>query len=113
MNIEEIDKWLDNEYGVSYTRLEELHDFYFEKYCDLKEENQELKAELQLYKGDLKREHEAIHRVNELEEVIDKATNELFILKDMIYKPETREENFEIQRKISSIIKRLNGKEVE
>lgn len=46
------------------------------------------------------------------EEVIDKATNELFILKDMIYKPETREENFEIQRKISSIIKRLNGKEV-
>ena len=46
-------------------------------------------------------------------EVIDKATNELFILKDMIYKPETREENFEIQRKISSIIKRLNGKEVK
>ena len=46
-------------------------------------------------------------------EVIDKATNELFILKDMIYKPEMREENFEIQRKISSIIKRLNGKEVE
>ena len=38
---------------------------------------------------------------------------ELFILKDRIYKPETREENFEIQRKISSIIKRLNGKEVE
>lgn len=49
----------------------------------------------------------------QLREVIDKATNELFILKDMIYKPETREENFEIQRKISSIIKRLNGKEVE
>lgn len=45
-------------------------------------------------------------------EVIDKAINELFILKDMIYKPETREENFEIQRKISSLIKRLNGKEV-
>ena len=48
---------------------------------------------------------------NKKKEVIDKATNELFILKDMIYKPETREENFEIQRKISSIIKRLNGKE--
>ena len=46
-------------------------------------------------------------------EVIDEVTNELFILKDMIYKPETREENFEIQRKISSIIKRLNGKGVE
>lgn len=52
-------------------------------------------------------------KVKKQKEVIDKATNELFILKDMIYKPETREENFEIQRKISSIIKRLNGKEVE
>ena len=43
MNIEAINKWLDNEYGVSYTRLEELHDFYFEKYCDLKKENKQLK----------------------------------------------------------------------
>ena len=43
MSLEEINKWLDNEYGVSYTRLEELHDFYFEKYCDLKQENQRLK----------------------------------------------------------------------
>ena len=34
MNIEKIDKWLDNEYGVSYTRLEELHDFVIEQ--DLK-----------------------------------------------------------------------------
>ena len=31
MNIEIIDKWLDNEYGVSYTRLEELHDFLIEQ----------------------------------------------------------------------------------
>ena len=54
-----------------------------------------------------------LEQVKKQREVIDKATNELFILKDMIYKPETREENFEIQRKISSIIKRLNGKEVE
>lgn len=45
MNKEEIDKWLDEEYGCSYTRLEELHDFYFEKYCDLKEENQQLKEQ--------------------------------------------------------------------
>ena len=52
-------------------------------------------------------------KYDKYKEVIDKVTNELFILKDMIYKPETREENFEIQRKISSIIKRLNGKEVE
>lgn len=55
--------------------------------------------------------NETEQQVKKQKEVIDKATNELFILKDMIYKPETREENFEIQRKISLIIKRLNGKE--
>ena len=33
----------DEEYGCSYTKLEELHDFYFEKYCDLKQENKQLK----------------------------------------------------------------------
>jgi hypothetical protein len=38
MNLESINKWLDEEYGCSYTRLEELHDFYFEKYTDQKEE---------------------------------------------------------------------------
>lgn len=43
-------------------------------------------------------------------EIIAKATNELFTLKDMIYKPETREETFDIQRKISSIIIILNDK---
>ena len=43
MNLEAINKWLDEEYGCSYTRLEELHDFYFKKYCDLKKENQRLK----------------------------------------------------------------------
>ena len=44
MNLEEINKWLDEEYGCSYTRLLELHDFYFEKYCDLKKENNQLKC---------------------------------------------------------------------
>lgn len=43
MNLETINKWLDEEYGCSYTRLEELHDFYFEKYCDLQQENKQLK----------------------------------------------------------------------
>lgn len=43
MNIETINKWLDEEYGCSYTRLEELHDFYFEKYCDLQKENKQLR----------------------------------------------------------------------
>ena len=43
MNIQEIDKWLDNEYGCSYTRLEELHDYFFEKYTGQKEEIERLK----------------------------------------------------------------------
>ena len=43
MNIQEIDKWLDNEYGCSYTRLEELHDYFFEKYTEQKEEIERLK----------------------------------------------------------------------
>ena len=42
-------------------------------------------------------------------EIIDKAIKELFNLKDMIYRPESREENVEIQRKISSIITDLKG----
>jgi len=29
--MEQIDRWLDNEYGCSYTRLEELHDFVIEQ----------------------------------------------------------------------------------
>ena len=53
----------------------------FDKFCiqhckdieELLEENEKLKAELQLYQGALKREHEAIHRVNDLKERIDKA----------------------------------------
>lgn len=43
MNLETINKWLDEECGCSYTRLEELHNFYFEKYCDLQQENKKLK----------------------------------------------------------------------
>lgn len=46
MNIEVINKWLDEEYGCSYTKLEELHNFYFEKYCDLQQENKQLKEKI-------------------------------------------------------------------
>ena len=46
-----------------------------EKNEELQQENKKLKAELQLYQGALKRENEAIHRVNDLEEIIDKAIN--------------------------------------
>lgn len=45
-------------------------------------------------------------RLNKIrQQVID----ELFDLKNMIYKPETREINFDIQNKISSIIKILGS----
>lgn len=63
--------------------------------------------DLELLVGTLQQENK------KCKEVIDKAINELFNLKDVIYKPETREENIDIQRKISSIIKDLNVKEVE
>lgn len=39
----------------------------------LQQENQQLKAELELYKGSLKKEHEQVHRANDLEDRIDKA----------------------------------------
>lgn len=63
--------------------------------------------------GNSKKVEELQNENQQLKKVIDKAINELFNLKDMIYKPETREENIDIQRKISSIIKKLNVKEVE
>ena len=62
------DKFIKNGvFSLEYDK-ETLRDMVLE----LQEENKELKAELQLYQGTLKREHEAIHRVNDLEEVIDR-----------------------------------------
>lgn len=52
----------------------------------------------------LKEKDKEIERLNKIrQQVID----ELFELKDMIYKPETREINFDVQRKISSMIVKL------
>ena len=51
--------------------------------------------------------------LNDYKTRIEKATKDLFELKDMIYKPETRDENIPIQQKISSIIKQLNGRSDE
>lgn len=56
-----------------YLIQKDVFDELFDEMENWKEEAKELKAELQLYKGSLKREHEAIHIVNELEEVIKKA----------------------------------------
>lgn len=45
MNLETINKWLENEFGVSYTRLEELHDWLVEENMKLKDKNQQLKKQ--------------------------------------------------------------------
>ena len=45
MNLEIINKWLDEEYGCSFTRLEELHDWLVEENIKLRGENQQLKKQ--------------------------------------------------------------------
>ena len=75
MNLEAINKWLDEEYSCSYTRLLELHDFYFEKYCDLKKENQELKDNWNKLKEYLNYKSE--RAVEEDEYVYDEIYNEM------------------------------------
>ena len=81
MNKEErLREYINKDYSyINYkTGVEEGSDF--DKFCiqhckdieELLEENQKLKADLQLHRGALKREHEAIHRANDLEEVIDR-----------------------------------------
>ena len=67
MNLEAINKWLDEEYGCSYTKLLELHDFYFEKYCDLKKENNKQKEvidkAIELTKNLLKTEDRGYYQI--------------------------------------------------
>ena len=75
-----VDKLLDKLKGEDKETLSWL--IYGYNQCakllnEKQKENKKLKAELQLYQGALKREHEAIHRVNELEKVIDEAIKRL------------------------------------
>ena len=51
----------------------EKRDECIEYINNLQQENEKLKAELELYKGTLQREHEAIHRANDLETKLNKA----------------------------------------
>ena len=70
---------------------------------------------LSLYSSELEDRIEDLEKLNttitmeneRLNNIKKKAIDELFDLKDMIYKPETREINFDVQNKISSIIKIL------
>ena len=86
MNIQEIDKWLDNEYGCSYTRLEELHDYFFEKYTDQQEE---------------------IKRLNKRIEDLNTINEEHQILNGMIRKEIQQKENI-IKEVRENINKKLN-----
>ena len=75
-----VDKLLDKLKGADKETLSWL--IYGYNQCakllnEAQKENEKLKAELQLYQGALKREHEAIHRVNDLEKVIDEAIKRL------------------------------------
>ena len=50
MNIKEIDKWLDEEYGCSYTRLEELFNFEIDKQLKLFDKVEQLEKKTKKYK---------------------------------------------------------------
>jgi len=65
VNIQEIDKWLDNEYGVSYTRLEELHDFVVDQ--DLKH-REEKDKEIEKLTEELKNTKSRLKNVNNKKE---------------------------------------------
>ena len=72
-----------------YLIPKDVFDELFDEMKSWKKENQKLKVELQLYQGALKREYESIHRVNELEEVIDKIKE--YIQKIFYFNEETGE----------------------
>ena len=98
------DKFIKNGvFSLEYDK-ETLRDMVLE----LQEENQELKADLQLYQGALSREHEAIHKVNDLEEEnqelkeeINKISKKELKVRDMLYSIEngtlTRERLIQIE----------------
>ena len=71
--LKRVDKLLDKLTGEDKETLSWL--IYGYNQCakllnETQKENEKLKAELQLHRGALNREHKAIHRANDLEEVI-------------------------------------------
>lgn len=97
MNKEELIGKLHMIYAGDRNALEEMVGYYDGlKECIeiVQQENKELKEKLALHRGALKREHEAIHRANDLEDRIDKALikidnmfnngNEYTIIDDLI-----------------------------
>ena len=79
MNKEIIDKWLENEYGVSYTRLEKLHDFVVEQ--DLKHQEQKDKQIQELTNNwneleEYFKQHGFWHSLDKMKEI--KESNDVF-----------------------------------
>lgn len=87
-----------------------MYDAILDYITNLQQENKRLKENNMSYQEEMARTWKI---TDDYKSRIDKATIELFELKDMIYKPETRDENIPIQQKISSIIKQLNGRSDE
>lgn len=99
MNIQEIDKWLDNEYGVSYTRLEELHDFVAEllELClnkdkeierlnnIINEKNEEIKDYSNKWCELAKAKTKSDNIINELEKYYEEELKNLNYSEDKIY----------------------------
>lgn len=85
MNIEDIDKWLDNEYGCSYTRLEELHDFVVEQDLKDRDEIERLKrTSNEIFKANetLTKEIERLHSIiKEVREYIEDNSTDKYLLK--------------------------------
>lgn len=98
MNLETINKWLDEEYGCSYTKLEELHDFYFEKYCDLKQENRQLKHNW----NELK-EYISKTKLNEFEKSYGKRYGKTFTQAEIIVCNMIKDKMKEIERSDSNV----------
>lgn len=83
--MEEIDKWLDNEYGVSYTSLEEIHDWLVDENMKKDKEIERLNIIIN------KLEKYANRRIDELKEQENKLNikltselNELYTFLGMI-----------------------------
>ena len=66
-----------------------------------------ISTELDAFENLHKELEERDKEIERLNNIIKNTIKELFELKDMIYKPETREINFDVQRKISSMIVKL------
>ena len=66
-----------------------------------------ISTELDAFENLHKELEEIDKEIERLNNIIKNTIKELFELKHMIYKPETREINFDVQRKISSMIVKL------